>query len=127
MVNASTSYFMRFYLSVQGRTGRKAYWLFYISPVVLIGVAFGFLISTVYIPARSAWVLLIAPAPLLVWVGIAVSVKRLHDIGRSGWWTILCFVPYLNYVAVPVLGIIPGNSGSNSYGKDPHPAKLPAL
>ena len=88
MVNASTSYFMRFYLSVEGRTGRKAYWLFYISPVVLIGVAFGFLISTVYIPARSAWVLLIAPAPLLVWVGIAVSVKRLHDIGRSGWWTV---------------------------------------
>jgi uncharacterized membrane protein YhaH (DUF805 family) len=126
MVSTSSSYFMRFYFSVQGRTSRKAYWLFYILPVVLTGAVLGFLISRVHIPALSALLLLIALAPLLVWVGIAVSVKRLHDIGRSGWWAVLCFVPYLDYVAVPVLGIIPGKSGSNSYGEDPHP-KPPAL
>jgi uncharacterized membrane protein YhaH (DUF805 family) len=127
MVGASTSYFLRFYFSVQGRTGRKAYWLFYILPAVLTGVMFGFLISTVHIPTRSALVLLIALAPLLVWVGLADSVKRLHDIDRSAWWTVLCFVPYLNYVAVPVLGIIPGKTGSNSYAENPHPTKPPAL
>jgi uncharacterized membrane protein YhaH (DUF805 family) len=30
--------------------------------------------------------------PLLLWVFLAVSVKRLHDRDRSGWWMMLFFV-----------------------------------
>jgi uncharacterized membrane protein YhaH (DUF805 family) len=92
-------------------------------PVVLIGIRLGFLIEALHVAPRNALILLIVLAPFLVWVGVAVSVKRLHDFGRSGWWAILCFVPYLDYVAVPVLGIIPGKIGSNIYGEDPHRAK----
>lgn len=35
-------------------------------------------------------------SPLLAWVFIATSVKRLHDRDRSGWWLVLFFgVPLL--------------------------------
>ena len=71
-------------------------------------------------------VLLLTLVPVLVWVGIAVSVKRLHDMGLSGWWVILCFIPFLHYVAVPVLGVIRGKVGANVYGEDPQRVRVPA-
>jgi uncharacterized membrane protein YhaH (DUF805 family) len=127
MVGTSSGYFKRFYFSFQGRTGRQAYWIFYFLPVFLIGVVLGFLSEVLRLPSRNLLAVLIVLAPFIVWIHAAVSVKRLHDFNRSGWWAILCFVPYLNYVAVPVLGVIPGKTGSNSYGDDPRRARPQAL
>ena len=76
---------------------------------------------------RAFLVSILAVAPLLVWSGIAVSVKRLHDIGISGWWTIPCFVPYVSYIAVIALGLIRGQAGKNAYGEDPHRSKVVTL
>ncbi|HEY1974055.1 MAG TPA: DUF805 domain-containing protein [Pseudonocardia sp.] len=76
---------------------------------------------------------------------IAVSVRRLHDIGRSGWWWLLTFVSALlllvSMVALFVTGswwpwipallalganilvfvwwVLPGQRGHNKYGPDP--------
>jgi uncharacterized membrane protein YhaH (DUF805 family) len=122
MAEPSSNYFKRLYFSLQGRVSRQAYWLFFFLPLFLIGVVLGFLIGGMHVPSRNVVVILFLLAPLLIWVGVAVSVKRLHDLGRSGWWAVLCFVPYLNYVAMPILGIIPGKTGSNAYGKDPRGA-----
>jgi uncharacterized membrane protein YhaH (DUF805 family) len=115
-----------FYFSVRGRIGRQAYWLFMVLPFLLTGIVLGFLILSLHIPFRMVLVLLLTLVPVLVWVGIAVSVKRLHDIGLSGWWVILCFIPFLHYVAVPVLGAIRGKVGANIYGEDPHRVRVPA-
>jgi len=73
-----------------------------ILPCFLTGIMLGFLIPALHIPIRMVLVLFFILLPVLVWVGIAVSVKRLHDIGLSGWWVMLCFIPFLHYVAVPV-------------------------
>jgi uncharacterized membrane protein YhaH (DUF805 family) len=53
--------------------------------------------------------------------GIAVTVRRLHDINKSGWWILIAFT---------VVGIIPliywycqpGTPGKNQYG-GPAPTK----
>jgi uncharacterized membrane protein YhaH (DUF805 family) len=127
MGSSSISYFNWFYFSVRGRIGRQAFWLFMVLPFFLIGIVLGFLILSLHIPFRMVPVLLLTLLPVLVWVGIAVSVKRLHDIGLSGWWVILCFIPFLHYVTVPVLGVIRGKVGANIYGEDPHRVKVPAL
>jgi uncharacterized membrane protein YhaH (DUF805 family) len=83
-------------------------------------------------------------SPLLAWVFIAASVKRLHDRDRSGWWLVLFFgVPHLysqfadnlgdSYAAI-VLGLaaivlyiwgfvellfLKGTRNSNRFGPDP--------
>ena len=123
----SASYFQWFYFSLRGRTGRQAYWLFAILPAFLLGVALGIINFAVHVPERAFLVFILAVAPLLVWSGIAVSVKRLHDIGISGWWTIPCFVPYVSYIAVIALGLIRGQAGKNAYGEDPHRSKVVTL
>ena len=56
---------------------------------------------------------------ILLWPGIAVSVKRLHDIGWTGWLILLSLVPIAGLVITVVNWFIPGNSGDNKYGPDP--------
>jgi uncharacterized membrane protein YhaH (DUF805 family) len=116
MSSASTGYFKWFYFSLRGRTGRRSYWMFLCLPSFLAGLVLGFLTPILHISAHALIVFILALSPLFIWIGIAVSVKRLHDFGRSGWWTILCFIPYLGYVAFLVLGLMPSQIGPNAYG-----------
>jgi uncharacterized membrane protein YhaH (DUF805 family) len=80
----------------------------------------------------------------LVIPGLAVSVRRLHDINRTGWWLIMPFAPILFWIAALLgrfnaLGLfrvvmvamlvaplallammcVPGTKGANRYGPDP--------
>ena len=50
---------------------------------------------------------------------IAVSVRRLHDIGNSGWLFLLILVPLVGTILAIVLGCVDGTSGPNQYGPDP--------
>ncbi len=47
--------------------------------------------------------------------GIAVAVRRMHDIGRSGWWIIL---PFVNLVFL----CLDSQPGENEYGPNPKTA-----
>jgi uncharacterized membrane protein YhaH (DUF805 family) len=83
-------------------------------------------------------------SPLLAWVFIATSVKRLHDRDRSGWWLVLFFgIPHLysqfaddlgdSYAAIAIglaaivlyiwglieLLFLKGTHKSNRFGPDP--------
>jgi uncharacterized membrane protein YhaH (DUF805 family) len=51
------------------------------------------------------------------WAGIALQVKRLHDLGQSGWWVLLNGIPYIGGPAMLVwLLFAPGTPGRNAYG-----------
>jgi uncharacterized membrane protein YhaH (DUF805 family) len=117
MGSASTNYYSSFYFSFRGRVSRQAYWFFMVAPSVLLGILFG---VVAHFAEHASFVSLVLLAPVLLWSSVAVSLKRLHDIGMSGWWTVLCFIPYLNFIAAIVMGLIPGQTGANAYGSDPH-------
>lgn len=59
-------------------------------------------------------------ASLILWLpGLAVGIRRLHDINKSGWnvlWALTCIgilpLIYWNYLQV-------GDEGENLYGPDP--------
>lgn len=38
---------------------------------------------------------------LVLWIFLAVAVKRLHDRNRSGWAVLMAFLPILCYVVAP--------------------------
>ena len=48
--------------------------------------------------------------------GLALGVRRLHDIGRSGWWLLIAFVPLIGFVVLLLFAIMQGDDGDNAYG-----------
>jgi uncharacterized membrane protein YhaH (DUF805 family) len=75
------------YADFSGRASRSEYWWWFLF-VVLVSAATG-LISDKLTAVFSLAVLL---------PGIAVSVRRLHDIDKSGWFLLLNFIPVIGWV-----------------------------
>ncbi|GAA4409577.1 DUF805 domain-containing protein [Quisquiliibacterium transsilvanicum] len=50
---------------------------------------------------------------------LAVSVRRLHDIGRSGWWLLVSFIPLIGAIVLLVFALRDGDAGDNAYGPNP--------
>lgn len=50
---------------------------------------------------------------------LAVTARRLHDIGQSGWLLLISLLPYLGGLILLILCCLPGNPGPNIYGPDP--------
>lgn len=51
--------------------------------------------------------------------GLAVSVRRLHDIGKSGWMIFISLIPFIGSIWLLILMATEGDSGKNEYGLDP--------
>ena len=54
-----------------------------------------------------------------VWAGLAITVKRFHDIDRPGWHWWLLLIPGYNLYLAAVLLFWPGTAGPNRFGRDP--------
>lgn len=112
---------MEWYISVlkkyavfQGRARRKEYWMF---------VLFNFIIAVVLsILSRVAGIFGIVSAlySLAVLIpGLAVCVRRLHDIGKSGWWLFLVLVPLVGSIILLVWYCKDSEEGENDFGPCP--------
>ena len=53
------------------------------------------------------------------WAGIAITVKRLHDLDRPGWQWWLLLVPLVNLYIGAILLFAKGTDGPNEFGDDP--------
>ncbi|MCL2593057.1 MAG: DUF805 domain-containing protein [Defluviitaleaceae bacterium] len=51
--------------------------------------------------------------------GLAVSFRRLHDIGKSGWWNLLAFVPIIGWIILLVWNCRDSQPDENKYGVNP--------
>jgi uncharacterized membrane protein YhaH (DUF805 family) len=139
--------------SFTGRLNRTRFWLanivlFMIGSVLApIRILFGFLTETS--PLSVAALVLVSVANLLVlFAGLAVAIKRMHDRDKSAWWLLLFYLvpPILLAIAyytgpgtgaveirailvlacllifiwyLVELGFLRGTTGWNSYGPDP--------
>jgi uncharacterized membrane protein YhaH (DUF805 family) len=56
--------------------------------------------------------------------GLAVSVRRLHDIDRTGWWLLLCLT-VIGILLLLYWAFLRGTPGPNRFGPDPLHAKHP--
>ena len=98
------------YFNFDDRASRAEFWLFYLF-VYLLELA----IDLIFSP--SIEVMLIIFLPIYV-PQIAVTARRLHDIGRSGWSQLWL----LTIIGIPVVlwwVITPSDSGENRYGEEP--------
>ena len=50
---------------------------------------------------------------------LAVSVRRLHDVGKSGWFLLFIVVLLIGWIYLLYVYVQPGMPGPNEYGPDP--------
>jgi uncharacterized membrane protein YhaH (DUF805 family) len=105
--------FLSSHFLAHGRIARGT-WLFRLAVAGVLCAAFGMLAGTV--AGESGEALL---AIVFLWVAVAVSIQRLHDIGRSGLNMLLVLIPVIGPVWVLLLLGRRGAEGSNRYGRDP--------
>ena len=109
------------YADFSGRARRKEYWMFILFNLIflvcaaildnLLGLTFG---------ENSPYGFLYLVYALLVFIpGLAVAVRRLHDVGKSGWWYFIALIPIIGGIWLLILFCTEGISGSNEYGPDP--------
>ena|SRR3990172_860228 len=105
------------YANFTGRARRKEFWTFYLFNMV-------FLIITVIVDYVLGTFPLIYAIYLLALIipTIAVTVRRLHDVGKSGWWYFILLIPFIGVIWLLVLLCTDGIPGENNYGSSPKAA-----
>ena len=76
------------YATFQGRASRSEFWYFYLFAYGTIALLY-LLIWFSIISDNSALILGIIFIVVIFFPWIAVTARRLHDIGKSGWWQLL--------------------------------------
>lgn len=118
---------MNWYLKVlkqfadfNGRARRKEYWMFFLFNAIFAIVASmldGALDIKIFLGLYGPIYLVYALVMLVP--GLAVAVRRLHDIGKSGWMLLVVLIPLVGGIWLLVLMASEGNQGDNAYGPDP--------
>ena len=107
----------RNYVNFTGRAARSEFWYWFLF-AVLASIVAG-LIDLGLFPGAG-----ISPINTLVGLalflpGLAVSVRRLHDLDRSGWWILLIFIPIIGVIVLIIWDCMRGTVGPNRFGADP--------
>ena len=102
------------YAVFAGRARRKEYWMF-----VLFNLIITLLLGMIEGVAGSPGVIGGLYSLAVLVPSIAVSVRRLHDIGRSGWWMFICLVPVIGVIVLIVFAVQDSQPGNNQYGPNP--------
>ena len=107
------------YAVFSGRSRRSEFWmfmLFYVAIVFVLAVVdliLGKLNSKVGIGLISG----VVGAALII-PSVAVTARRLHDIGLSGWWQLITFIPFGALILLALM-IKDSTPASNKYGPNP--------
>lgn len=127
---------MRKYFTFSGRAPRREFWMFVLINVIgavilyfvdaaLFGYNTDFSADTSGFNASGS----VNGVFGTIWSlahfipGLAVSVRRLHDIGKSGWWVLIAIIPVVNFIGVFVLiywYIKSGDENANEHGQNPY-------
>lgn len=105
------------YANFSGRARRSEYW-YYTLFNIIIGIVLR-IIDTYVIGMDEIGVLGLIYSLAVLIPGLAVSVRRLHDVGKSGWFLLIVLIPLIGAIWLLVLFCTEGNNGPNQYGEDP--------
>ena len=111
LFNAIKICFQKFFIFTN-RASRSEYWWF---------ILFYTIFATIptLVPNENVVVFGYIMSLLLFIPGIAVTVRRLHDINKSGWFILISLIPILGSIIVLVMTIEKGTLGKNRFGEYP--------
>jgi len=112
------------YIGFSGRAARSEYW-YWVLFVLLLQIV-GWLIDMTLFGFNTTGVnpisSLLSLATFLP--GLAVSIRRLHDIDRVGWWVLLGLIPVIGWIVLIYWACLRGTVGANRFGPDPLAGKV---
>ena len=85
------------YSNFNGRATRQEYWMF-----TLFNTVFSMMVTIVGINVGIGYLSILYSLAVLI-PGVAVAVRRLHDINKSGWWLLIMFIPLIGVIWILVL------------------------
>ena len=106
--------FLRNYANFNGRSTRADYWWVMLCNFI-IGFALGFLsgVTNSNIFMYVAYIYALA----VIVPGIALVVRRLHDINRSGWYYFMACIPIAGPIIFLVYMLTDSVNEGNQYGE----------
>lgn len=109
------------YSNFEGRASRTEYWNFVLVNVgfmILINVLSGLLFYSTHSVLFDSLIRLYALAIFIP--ALAVSIRRLHDIGKSGFWVLLVIIPVVGVLSLLFLHVLDSDKAINQYGSKQH-------
>jgi uncharacterized membrane protein YhaH (DUF805 family) len=103
----------------RGRASRSAYWWWALCEVIAVLVSELLIVIPVAAHSDAAaavlFIILGIAGIYLALVGLAVTIRRLHDIDRSGWWVLIGLVPFVGGIVLLVFSLLEGTPGPNRF------------
>lgn len=112
------------YADFNGRARRKEYWFFTLFNVLFAIVAFVLDHVTGLVIAGIGYGPIYLFYTLAFFIpGLAVAVRRLHDVGKSGWMVLISLIPLVGAIWLLILMVTEGQPEENEYGPAPKPTE----
>jgi len=127
------------YFQFSGRASRSEFWYFMLFSIIfsllisMIGESLGLLyMISLELPMVNEVgelhnvmqdipinILQTAFSLLFMFPSMAVSVRRLHDIGKSAWWLLIAIIPLLGVLVLLAFHVMGSQEGENKHGVSP--------
>lgn len=119
---------LRQYADFNGRARRKEYWMYLLFTLIfaIVATMLDGALGTNMAPLPYGYIYLAYALATFV-PGLAVSVRRLHDVGKSGWFIFVALIPIVGGIWLIVLFATEGQRGDNEYGPDPKGGIVPEM
>jgi len=114
---------LRQYADFGGRARRSEYWYFTLVNL-LISIPLQLAARLTEGGLSLAFAIVYAAYVLAIFVpALAVSIRRLHDVGRSGWWYFLIFIPLVGAIVL-LVWCCEDSGPDNEWGPNPKAESL---
>jgi uncharacterized membrane protein YhaH (DUF805 family) len=101
------------YVNFSDRSARSAYWFWILFVLIadIVAIAIDAAIGKQIVSSLFGLAVLLP--------GLAVTVRRLHDLDRTGWWIFLGLIPLVGAIILLIWFCSKGTDGPNRFGPDP--------
>ncbi|HRZ43520.1 MAG TPA: DUF805 domain-containing protein [Bacteroidales bacterium] len=108
------------YADFEGRARRKEYWIFALFNVIfgVTAIVLDTLLEISFTESGYGPIYLLYMLAMLI-PGLAVGVRRLHDVGKSGAMILVGLIPFVGGIWLLVLFLRDSEAGENQYGPNP--------
>ena len=114
------------YLVFNGRSRRNEFWVFQVFNV-LVSIIFPVIAVNLVSMMGGDLEIIVITYGLSMGIyslgiiipSLAVSVRRLHDVGRSGWWLIIGLIPIVGWILTLIWYVSDSEAEENKYGPNP--------
>jgi len=105
------------YAQFDGRSRRAEYWQFFLANIIVAIIIS--LLNLIPVVGEIAWILSVLYSLAVFVPGLAVCIRRLHDINKPWHWMFFSCIPVVGGIWFIVLLATEGTKGDNQFGSDP--------